>query len=375
TSDYYRAEVEEWVAKFNAGRPADAWWDKPWERLRPDLDYAKYSSPDDAPGEGLGVYQGRVFPHPLNGGLNEIGERYYEAVYNSPFSNELLWSLAKTAITENRLGADDDVDLLSISFSGNDAVGHTWGPDSQEALDTTLRSDAIVAEILKTLDEKVGAGRYLVALTADHGVCPLTQYSAAHGVDASRMPSDQLREGADRMLTAKFFPNETQPKKWIAASDNNWHYLNQAVVQAAQAETAAVESELANWLMQQPGVAKAYTRTAFINHTLPDDEFAKAASLSFDADRCGDVMIVLQPNWLWVYGDNSGTTHGSPHPYDTWVPLVVFGHGVKPGNRQEKVAPLTIGPIFSQALGFPAPAQTEFPAPANLWKTEAKNAK
>src|SRR5262249_49384067 len=151
------------------------------------LDYTKYSGPDDAPGEGKGIgrkggiYQGVTFPHPMSVGLTKPGKNYYEALANSPFGNELLLELVKRALAAEQLGKRDVPDLLVVSFSSNDLVGHTWGPDSQEVLDTTLRSDLIVRDLLAALDEHVGQGRYLLALTADHGVCPLPEHSAKDG--------------------------------------------------------------------------------------------------------------------------------------------------------------------------------------------------
>src|SRR5262249_48603372 len=113
--------------------------------------------------------------------------RYYESLYNSPFGNELLLALVKEAVIAEELGKDDVPDLLCVSFSCNDPIGHCWGPDSQEVLDVTLHSDRIVRDLLAFLDDKVGRDRYTVALTADHGVCPLPEVSRHQGRDAGRI--------------------------------------------------------------------------------------------------------------------------------------------------------------------------------------------
>ncbi len=139
TSTYYRDSVHPWVAEFNKDRIADRWFKQEWTKLRPDLDYAQYSGPDDAPGEGKGVKQGVTFPHPMNAGSKTIGKGYYDAVFNSPFGNDLLLELTKTAIRNEQLGNREVPDLLVVGFSSNDAIGHAWGPDSQEVLDVTLR--------------------------------------------------------------------------------------------------------------------------------------------------------------------------------------------------------------------------------------------
>src|SRR5262249_43544455 len=147
-----------------------------------------YSGPDDAPGEGIGIAQGRVFPHPLGRGLPAPGRAYYDAVVCSPFGNDLLLGLVEAAVDGYRLGSGPAPDLLAVSFSSHDIVGHAWGPDSQEVLDVTLRSDDVVRRLLEFLDRRLGRGHYVLALTADHGVCPLPEAARARGLDARRVP-------------------------------------------------------------------------------------------------------------------------------------------------------------------------------------------
>jgi hypothetical protein len=152
TSTCYRDGLHPWVAEFNKTKPAERWHGKTWDRFRTDLDYARLSGPDDAAGEGKGAAgQGRAFPHPFEPTDPKVKPAYLSAVYTSPFGNELLLELAEKAITTESLGADDVPDLLSLSFSSNDAVGHAWGPDSQEVLDVTLRSDRVMKRLLDTL--------------------------------------------------------------------------------------------------------------------------------------------------------------------------------------------------------------------------------
>src|SRR3954453_23307023 len=171
----------------------DRWYGKRWEKLQPKLDYAHWSSPDDVLGEGTGSEQGRTFPHPFDGGKKKSKKVYFEALGNSPFGNNVLLALAKKAVEVEKLGTRATPDFLSVSFSPNDLVGHTWGPDSQEVLDVTLRSDLIVNQLLAYLDAKVGKGRYVVTLTADHGVCPLPEVARTQGKDAGRAPGGEAK--------------------------------------------------------------------------------------------------------------------------------------------------------------------------------------
>src|SRR5262249_22092339 len=157
----------------------DRWFKATWEPLRSNLDYHALCADRRGAGANTGVKQGRVFPHPMNGGESRPAGQYYQALCNSPFGNELVVELARGALESEELGRRESTDLLCLSFSSNDLVGHCWGPDSPEVLDTTLRSDFVIRDLLALLDRQVGEGRYVVALSADHGVCPLPEVSRA----------------------------------------------------------------------------------------------------------------------------------------------------------------------------------------------------
>jgi hypothetical protein len=368
TSTYYRPDghPHPWVAAFNDRRPADAWFGRDWTRLRPDLDYARASGPDDEAAEDTGWGQGRTFPHPTTGGLTEPGESYYAALANSPFGNELLLGLARRAIDAERLGRRDAPDLLCLSFSCNDGIGHCWGPDSQEVLDVTLRSDRIVRALLEHLDARVGRGRYLLALTSDHGVCPLPEVARRQGRDAGRVSLDLLTDGAQAFLDARFL-GEAAEAPWIEAREDLWVYLNRQVLRAHHLEPARVEEALARWLDRQPGIHKAYTRTQLTRGPLPGDPIGERVRRSFHPDRSGDVAVVLKPYHLLGSPLGTGTTHGTPHPYDTHVPLLVYGPGVRAGVRSEAVTPQAVAAILAAGLGIPPPGAAEAPVPDGLF--------
>jgi predicted AlkP superfamily pyrophosphatase or phosphodiesterase len=371
TSTYYRDKPHAWVDKFNAGRPADAWFNRPWQRLRPDLDYAKYNGPDDAPGEAGGVAQGITFPHPMTGGLPKPGNRYYDALFVSPFGNDLLLDLALTAIDEEALGQHATPDLLCVSFSCNDYVGHSWGPDSQEVLDVTLRSDLILRKLLAHLDQKVGKGRYVLTLSADHGVCPLPEVSRQHGLDARRVPYGELTGPAEKFLREKYHTApETlclQRLKGGLIVKNDSIYLNPAWLRDARLDASQVQAALAGFLREQPAVASAWTAAELAAATPPASEVGKQEWKSFYADRSGDVMVVLKPYYLFATGINRGTTHGSPNSYDTHVPLLAYGTGIRPGIHTDAVIPQSAVAILAHSLGIAPPAKCEGTVPEGVF--------
>src|SRR5262249_30887361 len=159
-------------------------------------------------------------------------QNYYEAVTYSPMGNELLLHIAKAAIANEKLGQSDTVDLLCISFSSNDLIGHTWGPDSQEVLDVTLRADALIKDLLTFLDAKVGKGKYYFALSADHGICPLPEFAKQQAKDAGRIEPELFTSLAEDFLNKKFLP-EGKKAPWLLEQPkkgNPWVYFNYATL-------------------------------------------------------------------------------------------------------------------------------------------------
>ncbi|MGL6094883.1 MAG: alkaline phosphatase family protein [Fimbriiglobus sp.] len=368
TSTHYRDAVHPWVAAFNASGFAEKFYGKPWERSRPDLDYDKLAGPDDGPGEGTGIKQGNVFPHPMTGGLDAPGPDYYAAVESSPFGNDLLLEVAKRAVEGEQLGADDVPDLLTVSFSSNDIVGHAWGPDSHEVLDITLRTDVLMAEFLKFLDERVGRGRYSVVLTADHGICPIPEGSAKAGLDAGRVQPKPLIAGLEKHLQETFAPTAGPTLRFLEAESLPHLYLDQGLLRTRNLNPDAVADAAAAWLKTQPGIAATYTRAGLLGEPPAGDTLWPKVRKSWHPDNGGEVFVVHKPYWIFGGGKSasSGTTHGSPYEYDTHVPLLVYGPGVGGGKRPEPVTPQHTAPVTAAFLGVPPPDKCEYGLPKTL---------
>jgi len=365
TSSYYRDTVAEWVSAFNAKKPADKWFGTTWNRLRADLDYDKLAGPDDVVGEGPGIAkkQGRAFPHPFPSETGKPDKTYYSALYTSPFSNELLADFALEAVRVEKLGQRDVPDLLCVSFSANDVVGHMWGPDSHEVLDITLRTDALLARFFKELDTLVGKGNYGVVLSADHGVCPLPEVATSKGAKAAkRIDAVKIGQGLVAYLREQFKLGEkVQPL--IGSLDENL-YLNPKAF--GDTDIAKVREAAATWLRKQDGIGCCYTRGQLESDAPTDDALLRQARLSFHPKSSGDLLVL--PGYGCLFGGSAsatGTSHGTPYDYDTHVPLLVYGPGIKPGKRDNKVSCLASAAILAQFLKVTPPPAAE-PAPADL---------
>lgn len=361
TSSYYRSRPHSWVADFNRAKPADRWFGTDWTRLLPDLDDATYL---DVKGLPKTMKWGN-FPHPLRGLLNQLDIKYYQSLYVSPFGNEVLLDLARRAIVAEHLGQHEVPDLLSVSFSCNDAIGHLWGPNSQEVLDVTLRSDRIVKDLLSCLDEQVGRGHYLLALTADHGVCPLPEVSRAKGLEAGRLDPKKLAQEADSFLR-KRYGKAGDTARWVEAVNDGGIYLNQALVSRSGLKQAEVEQALVRELVarQDLGIQSAYPSTQLRSGASSPTALEEQVRRSFYPDRSGDVLVVMKPYHILWPSLLGGTTHGTPHPYDTHVPLLVYGPGIPAGVSQEAVTPQAIAAILARGLEIAPPAAAVAPVPA-----------
>src|SRR6266850_3334843 len=191
SSTYYFNELPAWVTSFNNSRPADKYFGAKWERLLPESEYLRRAGPDSPPWENIGQVAGdtNAFPHTITGGAATTGRDFYNALDFSPFSNDLLVSFAQQAMINEKLGQDDDTDVLSLSFSANDYVGHRFGPYSQEVMDVTLRVDRQIGTLLDFVQTRVGLANTIVVLTADHGVAPIPEHAQALGLNGGRLRS------------------------------------------------------------------------------------------------------------------------------------------------------------------------------------------
>jgi hypothetical protein len=216
--------------------------------------------------------------------------------------------------------------------------------------------------MLNYLDEKVGKGRYVIALSSDHGVCPLPEQSRKKGIDAVRIDANKLMKDARAFMEHAFGDPGSDSGEWLEGSNFDF-YINEKLLKAKGVDRAKAESALAEWLTGQPGILGGYPKTKMlVAETNDDDPVLKLIRRSFYAPRSGDVMVVLRPYCLSSEYP-TGTTHGSPHDYDRHVPLFVFGGGVPAAIRTDEVAPQLAATYLSNVLGIPKPAGDTFELP------------
>jgi arylsulfatase A-like enzyme len=316
-----------------------------WERLLPETAYQR-SEPDDAPYRK--PHAGMRFPYTLNGGEEKPGAKFYNQFEASPFANDHLVNFAKAAIESEQLGADDTPDLLTISFSSNDLVGHSFGPYSQEVQDITLRTDRALAELFSYLDRKIGFDHVLVALTADHGVAPVPEQVRALGY-GGRVEAKQATDAVTAALNQRYGDD-----KWILTFVNGNIYFDESVISRRKLDLEEVETVASQAVMKIHGIAAAVTGTQIMAGRLPNTPIAASIANGYFPTRNGNLIIVPRP--FYLFGEGVTATHGTPYSYDTHVPVILFGPGVTAGRYPGVTSPADIAPTLSWMLRVEKPS-------------------
>jgi predicted AlkP superfamily pyrophosphatase or phosphodiesterase len=359
SSTYYMKELPLWVRRFNASGHVTEYRGATWDRILPGAAYAMMG-PDDVPAEESPGGIGKTFPHHLGTGTGEAD--FLDGFQTSPFENEVIVDFAIEAITQEALGQDDDPDLLGIGFSANDLVGHSYGPDSHEVMDMTVRTDRLLSRFFTFLEQQVGLDRVAIVLTSDHGVAPLPEL-ARRGTSRARggrIDPEVIGAAAERALRARFGiprrPGFVDQPSWIMYQSWPWLYLNLEGLRDKRIRIEDAERVAQRAVQQVPGVARALTATELLRERAAASH--TRAELSFYPGRSGNVYYELSP-YLLPGPTPEGTTHGSPWSYDTHVPLLWLQKGIRPGTYTGSVSVADVAPTLSSLLGIPAPSGSQ----------------
>jgi hypothetical protein len=323
TSTYYLPQEPEWVRTFNDAKPADRHAGTSWTQ------------------EGTPSTVFRQFPAATGTALND-------AVWASPFGNELLLQFTEELIVRERLGQRNATDVLSVSFSSNDSVGHTFGPDSPHVRDMALRTDRTIGLLLARVQKLVGLQHSVVALTTDHGVAPLPESLLERGLPGGRIASKDVFGPIQQALVARFGEGQ-----WLMATAGSSPYLNYELIAQRGLDQAEVRRVAAAAAAAVPHVARVYTRDQLLLGQVPNDRIGMRVLRGFSAQRSGDLEIILEPFWMRQL---TGTTHGTPYGYDAHIPLILMGRGIQPGTYSDHVALNDLAPTLATLLGVEIPA-------------------
>lgn len=352
TSTYYTTQLPAWVQNFNKLGLADKYLNQEWKPLYPIAEYIN-SGKDDSPYEEMfSGMQKSTFPYNLKALRKDNGN--FGMLVSTPFGNDLLTDFAKAAVDGEKMGQGAVTDFLTVSYSSTDAIGHRLGPNAVELEDMYLRLDKNIADLLQFLDQKVGQGKYVVFLTADHAVSNVAQELTDRKMPSGYFNSGQMRTDLKNYL-GKYFPG----KDLIENISNNQIIFDSDLFDTNPRNSGIdliIATELiSRYLMTVEGVANVYTESVLRNARYDEAGIKGMVVRGHHPTRSGSLVYVLEQGWI-SSGSKQGTTHGSPYTYDTHVPILFYGAGIKAGSSV-RYHPITdIAPTISMLLRIKFPS-------------------
>ncbi len=316
SSTFYFPDLPAWAKEFNATHPAD-----------------KYA----------GLKFGKVT-------MKEAGPGLYAQLAPTPFGNELIEAFAEKALRAEQLGKHATTDILAVSFSCNDYVGHSFGPDSDEAHQISLATDKLLTKFLKAIDAQVGLQNALIVVTADHGVAPVPEVNQERRMPGGRIPTGVVKKTIDAALSARYGAGN-----WVVSNGDAAVFLNLALIAEKKLDRAEVNRAAAEAARAIPHMFRVYTRDTFAAGLAHEDHVARRVGNGFYPARSGDIYVLLEPYYQFS-SRTSGTTHGTTFSYDSHVPVIFLGPWVKPGRYNQAIAPNDIAPTLATLLDVETPS-------------------
>jgi len=338
TSTYYRPDLPEWVRNFNGSHPpegraserrAEKFWNREWK---------------DSEGKTLGSTAPR-------NGKDGAPASFYEVVGSTPFANDYQLEFAKELILYEKLGAGSATDLLVISLSANDILGHQVGPDSPQMRSMALELDRSLAEFFNFLGHQIGMANVWMALSADHGVAPLPDYAKTLRLPAANLDAKAVREQINSLLSKKYL----KKADYVLDLDYPVAWLNEEAFPGTPGgkDESVAEGDVGE-AMKHAGLAGYFTKSQLARGDTPATEIGRRYAHSYSPE--GGWYVMGMPNPFQV-GIPKGTDHATPFSYDTHVPLAFYGLAFQPGIYRTHAEPVDLAVTLASLLGINAPAK------------------
>lgn len=343
SSTYYMNDLPQWVKTFNSRTLPDSLMNLGWNTFYPINTYEQ-SSTDEK------VYEGRYkgftntsFPYRFD----TIGIRKRDLIRSTPYGNTLTAEFAKAVLLNEQLGKGNNTDFLTVSFSSTDYIGHQFGPNSIENEDDYIRFDKELENFLSFLDKEIGKGKYTLFLTADHAAAHVPGFLKENKLPAGNF--DPVSTTKDLNL---FLKNKTGYDSLIEGIVNAQVYINESLVKEEKLEEDKIKECVIAYMMQQESISKAID-IRFLSMYPLNDRIKSMMVNGYYAGRSGHIQLVFKPGYIDHEG--TGTTHGSWNPYDSHIPLLLMGWGVKPGKTNREIYMTDIAPTIAALLHIQMP--------------------
>jgi predicted AlkP superfamily pyrophosphatase or phosphodiesterase len=353
SSSWYMSELPTWLIQFNEQKFTQHYLEKGWATLYPIKTYTS-SGKDSTAYEAAPGNAAPVFPYDYSFFL---AKNNYAIIKATPYGSSLTLDLALACIKNESLGKDNETDLLTLSFSSPDYVGHSFGIRSVEIEDIYLRLDKDLEKLLNYLDKEIGKGNYTIFLTADHGAAEVPNFLADTKIPAGLISEKELTKQVKKHLAEVY-----QDTLILANISNEQIFLNTQKIEDLKLHLEKVEKELAHFLTSVQGIAEAYPSSVLKNESFANSDIRSLLQNGYNHKLSGNVSFVFEPGWI-DHGPK-GTTHGSGYAYDTHVPLLFFGNGIKKGETYTYSSITQIAPTITELLKISRP-NASFSEPLN----------
>ena len=345
SSTYYMTELPGWVQNFNNRKLPDSLYGLGWKPALPTTTYATYATADDKPYESKPFGKEAVgFPYDLS----KFVGKDYSKISSTPWGNTLTAELAKAAVIAEKLGQGSATDFLAVSFSSPDYIGHSFGPNSWENVDDYVRLDQELGKFFQFLDERLGSKSYTVFLTADHAVAHVPGFLKENRIPGGLLDMSGMMKDMNLQIKQRFGIDNA-----IASIMNEQVYLSRKRMDTAKADVMEIKNFIVQYLMKEENITHAFASDDILITPLPASIREMYAN-GFHPSRSGDVIFIPKPGYF--IGGNTGTTHGSPFQYDTHIPMLWYGWGIKKGSSQRMVYMTDIAPTVAAILKLQAPS-------------------
>lgn len=344
SSTWYMKELPKWAQDFNARKLPDSLYKRGWNTLYPINTYVQ-STTDEKKYEAksFGTAQ-KGFPYDLTGSIG----KNYGTIASTPWGNTMTSEIAKAAIINEQLGADNITDFLTVSYSSPDYVGHSFGPNSIEVEDIYLRLDKELGDLFNFLDTKVGKNQYLVFLSADHAVAHVPGFNEENKLPGRLLNDDAWRKELVSQLKEKFGSD-----KLMVSTYNNQVYLDHRMMDSLKLNEQAVKEMIVSFISNQKGISRVFAMDDLMQVPM-NAKIRDMVANGYYPARSGDIQIIMEPGW--IDGGPTGTTHGAWNPYDAHIPLLFYGWKIKPGKTNRETYMTDIAATVAALLHIQMPS-------------------
>jgi predicted AlkP superfamily pyrophosphatase or phosphodiesterase len=343
SSSYYMDKLPKWLKEINESRIVDKYYRKNWNTLYPIETYLESTADEQ-------IYEGKFKGNPSSAfpyKLDTLVNKNFAIIPATPWGNSMSFDIAKAAIEEHKLGKGQVTDLLALSLSSPDYIGHQFGPNSIEIEDTYLRLDLDIESFLNHLDEKIGAGNYTVFLSADHGVAHIPGFLKKNNLPGEVLASSKYIIDINESVKDKYGIEDV-----IMTEQNYQLYLNHKAINSS----GKIMTEVTDFILEEIKKYDAVAQTFLLKdlNVIPMNEMIrKYLNNGFSESRSGDIQVILKPGYF--DGRMTGTTHGAVYAYDTHIPLLWYGWGIKKGKTNRTTYMTDIAATLAALLKIQMP--------------------